>query len=68
MRESHASTHRPGSPQKPELGAATLQEMLRRGEIGGQALGLVQLVAAQSDQEGPCTPAGRSDQNLWECN
>ena len=32
---------------------ASLQEKMRRGEIGGQALGLVQLVAAQ----GACSNA-----------
>lgn len=68
MRESHASTQRPGRPQEHELGAASLQEKLRRGEIGGQALGLIQLVAAQSSQEGLRAGASGSDQNPWERN
>lgn len=39
---------------------ASLQEKLRRGEIGGQALGLIQLVAAQrAGSESPGCEAGR---------
>ncbi|MEQ9095421.1 MAG: hypothetical protein RIE32_04085 [Phycisphaerales bacterium] len=38
----HRMPHQPPSPMP-----ASLHEKLRRGEIGGQALGLIQLVAAQ---------------------
>lgn len=58
----HRDRHQP--PLQP-MGASqpSLQEKLRRGEIGGQALGLIQLVAAQragseSPGDGPGREAG----------
>lgn len=48
------------TPQQPSQGTlverastgAGLEGMMRRGEIGGQALGLIQLVAARSAARG----------------
>lgn len=68
MRESHANAYRPSRPPEPDLVGASLQEKLRRGEIGGQALGLIQLVAAQADQVNLRADAGGSDRNPWERN
>ncbi|MFI4916487.1 MAG: hypothetical protein ACIAS6_08280 [Phycisphaerales bacterium JB060] len=42
----HRDRHHPPL-QAMGVSQASLQEKLRRGEIGGQALGLIQLVAAQ---------------------
>lgn len=72
MRESHADQWQSGPPEEATASAANLQEKLRRGEIGGQALGLIQLVAAHggsaSTGHGPRAHARGSDQNPWERN
>ena len=49
-------------------GGACVREMMRRGEIGGQALGLLQLVAAcgdrkASDARARASEAGRAERN-----
>ncbi|MEQ8317354.1 MAG: hypothetical protein RIE77_07185 [Phycisphaerales bacterium] len=72
MRESHADQWQPSPPEEALRSVVSLQEKLRRGEIGGQALGLIQLVAAQggsaSTGHGPRAHARGSDQNPWERN
>jgi hypothetical protein len=74
MREAHRPTHSPATPTtepQSELAlrlaaGASVQEMLRRGEIGGQALGLLQMVAGR--EGGSRADARGSVQSLPEFN
>lgn len=57
MRQAHTPTTRAAEPQS-ELArrlasGASVQEMMRRGEIGGQALGLIQMMAAAQTETRP---------------
>lgn len=63
MREAHPHPHDqtptiPVAEPQSELArrlasGASVQEMMRRGEIGGQALGLVQMMAAAQTETRP---------------
>ncbi|UYV13186.1 MAG: hypothetical protein NCW75_02605 [Phycisphaera sp.] len=47
----------------------SIEEMMRRGEIGGQALGLIQMMAGQAaSEDGPRAHARGSVQNPVEFN
>lgn len=66
MRQAHPHDQTPSIPvaePQSELArrlasGASVQEMMRRGEIGGQALGLIQMMAGQVESGvGPHTHA-----------
>lgn len=51
MRQAHPPTTPIAEPQsdlaRRVAAGASIEEMMRRGEIGGQALGLIQMMAGQ---------------------
>ena len=68
----HATPDRPSSDLVRRLAAgASTTDMMRRGEIAGQALGLLQMVAAQTVDAGHHPPAHtriRDPHSLAEAN
>ena len=69
MRQAQSTPHPLAEPQsdlaRRVAAGASIEEMMRRGEIGGQALGLIQMMAGQAASEvGPCAHARGSDRNL----
>jgi|GEM_PF-5737527 len=73
MRQAPITT-RPSTEPRSDLvrrlaSGASVEEMMRRGEIGGQALGLIQMMAAGTPTEsGPLAHARGSNQRLVESN